>query len=135
MRTDVWPGKPTFGSLLVMIATKRVYEPADPSDGYRVLVDRLWPRGLKREAIALDAWAKAIAPSPELRIWFGHRKERWAEFQIRYRLELTSSEAVEQLDRLRDISVHRNITLLTATRNETENHAIVLKALLTAPFS
>jgi uncharacterized protein YeaO (DUF488 family) len=113
-----------------MIAIKRVYEPFSRSDGYRVLIDRLWPRGVKREALAFDLWAKAISPSNELRIWFGHRSERWVEFQIRYRLELASPEAAAQFDALRNVASSRKLTLLTATRNETENHAVFLKKLL-----
>ncbi len=113
-----------------MVIIKRVYDPRDPADGYRVLVDRLWPRGLKREDACIDEWAKTIAPSNALRLWYGHRPDRWPEFQIRYRLELAAPEAVEYLARFRDIARKRTVTLLTATRTETENHAVVLRPVL-----
>jgi uncharacterized protein YeaO (DUF488 family) len=113
-----------------MIAIKRVYAAREPADGYRVLVDRLWPRGVKREALALDEWAKAIAPSNELRNWYRHQSDLWPEFQIRYRQELATPEAVAELKRLRAIARKGNVTLLTSTSNETENHAVVLKSML-----
>jgi uncharacterized protein YeaO (DUF488 family) len=113
-----------------MITIKRVYDPSDASDGYRVLVDRLWPRGVKRETARLDDWAKFIATSSDLRIWYGHRPERWAEFQVRYRQELATLEAAEQLAKLRDLARKGTVTLLTATHAATGNHATVLKAIL-----
>lgn len=115
-----------------MIAIKRIYDGVEPGDGTRVLVDRLWPRGVKREAAAIDHWAKAITPSTELRQWYHRQPERWTEFQMRYRLELRAAEAVEELERLKIIATTHAVTLLTATRNETENHAIVLRDLLIA---
>lgn len=113
-----------------MIMIKRIYETPAPSDGYRVLVDRLWPRGIKRETAAIDHWAKAITPSSELRAWYDHRPERWDEFQLRYRLELATGEAVDELARLRVTAKSGPMTLLTATRNETENHAMVVRDVL-----
>lgn len=113
-----------------MIAIKRIYAPPAETDGHRVLIDRLWPRGLKRDAAAIDEWAKTVAPSSELRIWYNHRPERWQEFQIRYRSELATSDAIAALDRLRGIALSRTVTLLTASRNEIENHAIVLAEVL-----
>jgi uncharacterized protein YeaO (DUF488 family) len=113
-----------------MIAIKRVYDPARPDDGYRVLVDRLWPRGMRRQALVMNEWAKAIAPSTELRTWYGHRAEYWPEFQLRYRLELTTADAVRELDRLRQIAADRHLTLLTATRHPAEHHATVLREIL-----
>lgn len=110
-----------------MIAIKRIYAPPTPSDGYRVLVDRLWPRGLTREAAAIDEWVKSLAPSPQLRAWFGHRAGHWSEFQRLYGLELTTPEALAELDRLRALASTRPLTLLYAARNETENHAHVLR--------
>jgi uncharacterized protein YeaO (DUF488 family) len=115
-----------------MIVIKRIYEVVEASDGYRVLIDRLWPRGVRREAAALDHWAKAIAPSTKLRQWYNHLPELWPEFQLRYRLELAAMEAAQEVERLRVLSLARTVTLLTATRNETENHAIVLRDLLIA---
>ncbi len=114
-----------------MIAVKRVYAPPAASDGYRVLVDRLWPRGLTRDATALDEWLKDLAPSSQLRAWFGHRPDRWTEFQRLYRLELAAPEAQAGLVRLREIAKTRPLTLLYAARNETENHARALRDCLT----
>lgn len=113
-----------------MIAIKRVYTERDPADGYRVLVDRLWPRGFKREALAMDEWAKTIAPSTELRNWYRHQPDLWPEFQIRYRQELATLEAVAELKRLGAIARRGNLTLLTSTSNETQNHAVVLKGMI-----
>ncbi len=113
-----------------MIRCKRVYDLSEAGDGYRVLVDRLWPRGFKRDQAALDAWVKDIAPSSDLRKWYGHRPERWPEFQHRYRRELARPEAAEELDRLRRMAESRALTLLTATRNVAESHASVLKSVL-----
>jgi uncharacterized protein YeaO (DUF488 family) len=113
-----------------MISIKRVYEPPNPSDGRRVLVDRLWPRGLTKDAAAIDEWPKDLAPSTELRRWFGHRPERWPEFQTRYRAELTSPSAAEDLDRLRKLGRKGPVTLLYAAHDESENNAKVLQKVL-----
>ena len=113
-----------------MIAIKRVYAAREPADGYRVLVDRLWPHGFKRETLAMDEWAKAIAPSTALRNWYRHQSDLWPEFQMRYRLELATPEAKTVLKRLRGLARKGNLTLLTATSNETQNHAVVLKGML-----
>jgi uncharacterized protein YeaO (DUF488 family) len=114
-----------------MIACKRIYEPSAARDGYRVLVDRLWPRGMKRETADIDEWPKQIAPSNGLRIWYGHSPDRWPEFRRRYRLELKEPEAAAELARLKHIASKRKVTLLTATRAIEGSHAAVLKALLT----
>ena len=113
-----------------MITTKRIYESASPQDGFRVLVDRLWPRGVKKDTAGIDLWAKAIAPSAELRQWYDHKSERWDEFQLRYHLELNVAAAEEELTRLRVLVKSSKVTLLTATRNESQNHAVVLQLLL-----
>ncbi len=113
-----------------MIKIKRIYDAADDKDGFRVLVDRLWPRGVKKEDAIFDLWAKAIAPSTELRQWYDHKHERWDEFQLRYRLELTQADAMAELASLRAAAKKGTVTLLTATRNETENHAVFLQKLL-----
>ena len=114
-----------------MFQIKREYEPPASEDGFRVLVDRLWPRGLSKEAAAVDEWLKAIAPSAELRRWFGHDPERWAEFKARYREELKSSTRSAALERLRDAARTRGaVTLLFAARDTTYNHASVLLELL-----
>jgi uncharacterized protein YeaO (DUF488 family) len=110
---------------------KRAYEPAASEDGFRVLVDRLWPRGLSKEAAAIDEWLKDIAPSAELRKWFGHDPKRWAEFKARYRQELRSADRSLALTRLRDAARSRGaVTLLFAARDATHNHASVLLEVL-----
>lgn len=111
-----------------VINVKRVYEAAAETDGYRVLVDRLWPRGIKKENAHVDLWAKALAPSTELRKWFGHVPERFDEFAKRYADELkASAEAAELIDQLRQ---HDVVTLLYAAKDEHHNNAVVLKSLI-----
>jgi uncharacterized protein YeaO (DUF488 family) len=114
-----------------MFQIKRAYEPPASEDGFRVLVDRLWPRGLSKEAAATDEWLKDIAPSAELRRWFGHDPKRWAEFKARYREELTSAKRSAALERLRDAARTRGaVTLLFVARDPTHNHANVLLEVL-----
>jgi uncharacterized protein YeaO (DUF488 family) len=110
------------------IRIKRVYDPPARGDGFRVLVDRLWPRGLKKDAAPLDAWAKEIAPSGELRKWFGHDPQRWKEFRARYKAELRDHEP--ELEGLRHRATQRPVTLLCAAQDPEHNHAIVLKEVL-----
>ncbi|WP_345249603.1 DUF488 domain-containing protein [Pigmentiphaga soli] len=107
---------------------KRAYEPAGPDDGVRILVDRLWPRGLSKAKAALDDWMKDIAPSTELRQWFGHDPERWTEFQRRYRAELR--QHAEQLERIRALAKAGTVTLVYGARDEAHNDAVVLKKVL-----
>lgn len=110
---------------------KRVYEPAQPSDGCRILVDRLWPRGLSKEAAAIDIWLKDIAPSPELRTWFGHDVARWAGFQTRYLEELKSPERSAAFDHLEAVQREKGVvTLLFGARDEVHNHAALLLRIL-----
>jgi len=107
-----------------MLQIKRIYEQADPADGYRVLVDRLWPRGVSHEAAALDEWLKDIAPSPELRTWWSHDSARLEEFAQRYRAELDDNPAVGVLrERMTE---HPVVTLLYAAHDPHVNHAVVL---------
>jgi uncharacterized protein YeaO (DUF488 family) len=114
-----------------MVRIKRVYAPPSPADGYRVLVDRLWPRGLSKEAARVDEWLKEIAPSPGLRKWFGHDPDRWTEFAKRYRKELEAPERAAALAHLRQTSLDRKtVTLLFGAREETYNHAVLLRDLL-----
>lgn len=114
-----------------MLQIKRAYEPPASQDGFRVLVDRLWPRGLSKEAAAIDEWLKDVAPSAELRRWFGHDPGRWAEFKARYREELTSAKRSASLERLREAArTHGSVTLLFAARDMTHNHATVLLEVL-----
>jgi uncharacterized protein YeaO (DUF488 family) len=103
---------------------KRVYEPPEKSDGQRVLVDRLWPRGLRKEDAALDGWEKDAAPSPELRKWFGHVPERFAEFSRRYRAELAHDG--EALAHLRALARNGPVTLVYGAHDEEHNQARVL---------
>ena len=116
---------------LKRVAVKRVYEKPARSDGYRILVDRLWPRGLKKTQAATDAWLRDLAPSNELRRWFHSRPESWLSFRKRYLKELALPQAAEALEHLyRLASRRRNLTLLFASKNEHHNNAVVLKDLL-----
>jgi uncharacterized protein YeaO (DUF488 family) len=110
------------------IAIKRAYEPPSPQDGLRILVDRLWPRGLSKAKFKLDAWTRDVAPSTALRKWYGHRPERFAEFRRRYSAELVRSP--EQLDALRNLIEGHAATLLTATHDLALSHAEVLRGIL-----
>jgi len=114
----------------VTLQIKRVYEPPAPGDGYRVLVDRLWPRGLSKERAALDEWLPAVAPSPALRRWFSHEPARWAEFRRRYSRELAAAPAAPALARLRALIARRPVTLLYAARDPAHNQAVALQAHL-----
>lgn len=111
-----------------MVQVKRVYEPASAEDGFRILVDRLWPRGLTKEKVAADLWLKAVGPSTELRQWFAHDPEKWPDFQKKYKAELKGNPAFEQLKTA--VSTHKKVTLLFAAKDETHNEAQVLAALL-----
>ncbi|MNS92356.1 hypothetical protein D3C72_1264890 [compost metagenome] len=110
------------------IGIKRAYEPASPLDGQRVLVDRLWPRGLSKERAAIDLWLKEIAPSAGLRQWFGHEPERWGEFQRRYRAELEANG--EAVGRLEEMLRAGKTTLIYGAKDEAHNDAVVLAAYL-----
>ena len=107
---------------------KRAYEPAEPDDGTRLLIDRLWPRGVSKAKAALDDWIKDVAPSTELRKWFGHDPARWAEFQRRYRAELR--EQSEALDRIRVLAKAGVVTLVYSAHDEQHNDAVVLRSVL-----
>lgn len=107
---------------------KRAYELAEPEDGARILVDRLWPRGVSKSKAALDDWMKDIAPSTELRQWFGHDPARWAEFQRRYKAELRQHG--EELDRIRALARTQTVTLIYGARDQAHNEAVVLKDVL-----
>lgn len=110
------------------IKTKRIYEPASPTDGYRVLVDRLWPRGLTKEAAGIDRWMKEVAPSNELRTWFHANMDQWDEFSARYKAELKDSDALHALQLL--VSENEVVTLLFSAKTEDRNQALVLKEML-----
>lgn len=111
-----------------MIKIKRAYATAEETDGYRILVDRLWPRGISKEKAKIDLWLKSVAPSSDLRKWFGHVPERFPEFTKRYKAELAESGALDDLRKV--LSEHPDATLLFAAHDEEHNNAVVLKELL-----
>jgi len=108
------------------VRLRRAYEAPDPSDGRRVLVDRLWPRGLSKSAAALDEWLKAVAPSDALRRWYGHEPEKFPAFRERYQQELGSGEQAAAFDHVRQLARGGTVTLLTATRDIEHSEAAVL---------
>ena len=112
---------------MMTIRIKRAYEPAARGDGRRILVERLWPRGMKKSDLDFDGWAKDVAPSTDLRTWYGHRESRWPQFQHRYRAELRASNAWEPL-----LAAARrgNVTLLYSAHDTRHNSAVVLRAFL-----
>ena len=112
-----------------MVKVKRVYEKAEAKDGWRVLVDRLWPRGMKKEAAKIDQWMKDVAPSDALRKWFGHDAKKWGDFHKKYRAEL--KEKVKLLAELKKLEKeHGTLTLLFGARDEGHNQAVVLAEVL-----
>lgn len=112
------------------IRLKRAYDEAASSDGRRILVDRLWPRGVSKEKAAIDDWPKEIAPSGELRKWFDHDREKWNEFRKRYRKELKDHS--EELERIRGCASKGTVTLVYAAKDEKHNHALVLRDVIEA---
>jgi uncharacterized protein YeaO (DUF488 family) len=112
------------------VRIKRVYAPPADSDGTRILVDRIWPRGLTKPEAAVDVWLKEVAPSAALRKWFGHDPSRWQEFQSRYGAELDGNAAA--VDRLRELIGQGPVTLLFGARDEAHNNAVALAGYLTA---
>ena len=110
------------------IKIKRIYEPSAAADGYRVLVDRLWPRGIKKEAAHIHNWEKDVAPSQELRKWFGHAPDKWESFKKKYLAELKGSGAVDHL--VDELQTHKTVTLLYGARDEEHNNAVVLREFL-----
>lgn len=111
-----------------MIKIKRVYEAQSPDDGIRFLVERLWPRGMKKESLVIQAWLKDVSPSPELRQWFQHDPEKWDEFQKRYRMELVSNP--QSWKPILETLKKDNVTLLYAARDTEKNSANLLKTFL-----
>lgn len=112
------------------VAVRRIYDEPTDRDGVRVLVDRIWPRGLSKSAAHLDEWCKAVAPSPELRTWYGHDSAKFDEFSRRYRLELTEPARAQVLRHLRELADQQRLTLLTATTKPEISQAAVLADLL-----
>jgi uncharacterized protein YeaO (DUF488 family) len=113
------------------VRLKRAYDPPSADDGVRVLVDRLWPRGLRKADAAIARWMKDLAPSTELRQWFGHDPERWPEFRRRYTAELRGH--ARELEELRELARHDAVTLVFGARDEVHNDAVVLRAALLRP--
>lgn len=113
---------------MLKVQCKRVYLPATDDDGYRVLVDRLWPRGIKKENARVDLWAKALAPSTELRKWFGHIPERFDEFSRRYIAEIESNASASSV--IEELKAHDTVTLLFGAKDEEHNNAVVLRDYL-----
>ena len=111
-----------------MIQTKRVYDPPSRSDGYRILVDRLWPRGLSKEKAKVDLWLKDVAPSTELRKWFAHDPAKWAEFKRRYTAELKKHP--DQIAIVKEHAAKGPVTLVYGARDEEHNEAVVLQHVL-----
>lgn len=109
---------------------KRIYEPASRSDGFRVLVDRLWPRGISKRRATLNDWQPDLAPSTELRKWFGHNPDRWTTFGQRYRAELAQKPL--PIDSIRDRALDQRVTPLYAAKDPVHNHALVLKQFIEA---
>jgi uncharacterized protein YeaO (DUF488 family) len=113
------------------VVVKRVYEPASPADGVRVLVDRLWPRGLRKQEAAVKIWLRDLAPSKELRVWFHANPEAWRFFRKRYLKELAGAAASVAVEKLHGLAeAKEKVTLLYASKNEEHNNAVVLKELL-----
>ena len=115
------------------VRVRRAYEEPEPDDGTRVLVDRLWPRGLSKARAALDEWCKNVAPSGELRTWYNHDQDRFEEFSRRYRQELQDPERAEALAHLRELAREGPLTLLTATKRADISEAAVLAAIVADP--
>jgi uncharacterized protein YeaO (DUF488 family) len=113
------------------VRVKRIYDGAEPGDGYRVLIDHIWPRGISRERAQLDEWARELAPSGELRKWFDHVPQRFEQFRARYRDELTDRR--EQVEDLRRRARAGRVTLVYAARDGEHNNAVVLAELLDGP--
>ncbi|KGP73799.1 DUF488 domain-containing protein [Pontibacillus yanchengensis] len=114
------------------VRLKRIYEEVSDQDGMRVLVDGMWPRGVSKEAAQLDEWMKAVAPSADLRKWFGHDPDKFADFKRKYKQEMHEDEEKKQaLDQLKSYVKQKKVTLLFATKEEEYNHAVVLKEILT----
>ena len=113
------------------ICIKRVYEAASPDDGERILVDRLWPRGLSKEKAAIDIWEKDVAPSAALRKWFGHDPDKFDDFRNKYRKELEDNQAIKRLeDMIHYLGKDKKVTLLFGAKDENHNQAAVLKEYL-----
>jgi uncharacterized protein YeaO (DUF488 family) len=126
-----WKGRPLVTHVEVQV--RRVYDEPAENDGIRVLVDRIWPRGLTKTKARLDEWCKGVAPSTDLRKWYGHDPAKFAEFAHRYRIELEQPAQAEALQHLRELAAERRVTLLTGTKDPDISEAVVLAAILNSP--
>lgn len=113
---------------MATVTVKRIYEPKAASDGFRILVDRLWPRGVSKENAHIDVWMKEVAPSTELRQWFHAHMDQWETFSGRYAAEIKDSAALGELEEV--VKKHSRVTLLYASREEAHNHALLLAKML-----
>lgn len=113
-----------------MIKTKRVYEDYSKQDGYRILIDRLWPRGIKKTDLPLNEWNKELAPSTELRKWFSHKPERWKEFKVKYKKELLREGLRTQIEALTTLAKKHTVTFLFGAKDEAYNNAVALKEFI-----
>jgi uncharacterized protein YeaO (DUF488 family) len=114
------------------VKLKRAYDEPATVDGVRILVDRLWPRGVKKQAAAIDLWVKDLAPSTELRKWFGHETARWTEFERRYTAEVR--QHVDLLDKIRKLAQRGTVTLIYAARDQEHNEAVIIRDMLVGSF-
>ena len=112
-----------------MLKIKRVYDPPAKEDGYRILVDRLWPRGLTKEKAAIEEWRRDLGPSDALRRWFGHDPDRWDEFRRRYRAEIEKAGLMTDLRKIAKMATSQDVTLVFGARDETHNQAVALKEM------
>jgi len=126
------PPSVTTRSVAGRVRITRAYEPASDSDGYRVLVDRLWPRGVSKEKAHLGVWMREIAPSTALRRWFGHDPARWDEFGHRYQIELAEPERCHLVDALAERATHGPVTLIYGARDVLHNEAVILRTVVIA---
>ncbi len=110
------------------LTIKRIYEPATPKDGFRILIDRLWPRGLSKTNASVDLWLKTLAPSTELRQWFGHDPEKWKEFRQRYFAEL--GDHAEDINQVRNMAKRRRVTLVYGAKDTSHNNAVAIMEYL-----
>ncbi|MDI6856771.1 MAG: DUF488 family protein [Dehalococcoidia bacterium] len=112
------------------VRVKRAYEPSSPEDGVRVLTERLWPRGIAKEKLAIDAWLREIAPSPELRRWYNHEPEKWDEFQRRYRRELQGPRQQDLVAELAEKAAAGTLTLVYGSRDTERNSSVILAEVI-----
>lgn len=110
------------------VKIKRIYEPFEETDGYRILIDRLWPRGIKKDDAHIDKWLKDVAPTTALRKWFNHEPEKWQLFILKYHTEIKNSPTLDELHS--DILEHKTVTLLFAAKDQQHNHALALLRII-----